>query len=809
MKLPYILIVFFALISLRLSAQNRTCGTDHYHQEQLQDERYKEKFKRNKARIRAKAAQSVKYMTCTTIVEVPVAVHFTGGITNANPQCLEDASVAQIDVMNEDFAATNADISYYNDLTASCPTTYPASALNDGVCIEFCLARFDHPTGYGLVEGEYAITVGQESWPNAGTAWSGYMNIFVEDNTGGLGIAPLYGASNPNGNGFRVDAQAFGGPGISCTSGVAINSSNIYNLGRTATHEAGHYFGCNHTFAGCNDGDNFPDTPNQSTENYGAPDVNLSTCLSDAANSCNTQDYFFNYMDYVNDAAMVMFTTDQATEMLATADDNQWGTGKCVSNPPVASFTPTTNQTVCANTNQITYTDTSTEGPTSWTWSVSGPGATVVSETDGTFVVAYTQTGTYTVGLTVSNSEGSDTATDQSVVTVLPATDPSCDLCDYELVLWDRRANGWSPGQSLDVEIDGVTTNYTGPVSGSLSVTEILNVANGDVVNVTVNTGATGLNEMSWRLFDEQGYVVMGGGDSFGIGPSNAQGNTPPTLSNVVNGEVKSTTVDCSAISQCENVTLTIVLDNWPGETAWQILDDQGDYVYQSLGYNGQTGTVTESLCLPDGCYDLYFIDFYGDGICCGEGNGSYELKRDVDDYILAEGGEFEGSETTAFCADDGLCVDYLDVNNTISTGTYVANITLTSDGTVASGSTVDLYGGQTVELVNGFETPSNVTFLADNEDCNTAPSAMTGSDTAAGFRVKDTDTESFTLSVDAKVLYNSQWDNNAYYHTADGTMEYFPPKVISQSKNCKVTVYFADGSQEVLRESCSEYLSR
>lgn len=789
---------------VQLSAQKRTCGTDHYHQEQLQDVRFAEQFKTAKKKVKKKSEETVRFMTCTTIVSVPVAVHFNGNVDNSNPQCLEDACLAQIDVMNEDFAATNADISYYNDLTDDCPTLYPASALNDGACIEFCLAQYDHPSGYGLVDGDYAITIGEESWPNAGTEWSGYMNIFVEDGVG-LGVAPLYGGSNPNGNGFQIVASSFGGPGINCTSGTGINTSGTYNLGRTATHEAGHYFGLEHIFNGCSDGDGITDTPDQSVENYGTPDVDLSTCLSDAENSCSTEDYFFNYMDYVDDASMIMFTTDQATLMLTTADDDQWNTGKCNVSPPVASFTPTTDQTVCANSNELTYTDTSTNEPTSWTWSISGPGASVISDSGGSFVVAFTQSGTYTVTLTASNGAGSDTASDSSTITVLPSSDPLCDLCDYELVMWDRSANEWSTGQSLDVEIDGIINTYTGPANGDLSITEVLNLADGDVINVTVNTGSDGLDQMSWRLLDEDGYVVIGGGDSFGMGPGNAQSGDAPVLDSVSDGEVKSGIADCDMPPQCEDFTLTIVLDNYPGETAWQILDDQGEYVYQSLGYNGQTGTVTENLCLPDGCYDLLFIDFYGDGICCSQGSGSYELKRDSDDFIVASGGQFLGSESTPFCTDDGLCVDNLAVNGSITSDTYVADIALTSDGMVENGSVVEFYGGQTVELVGGFETPSDATFTADNEDCESAPNANTLP--TEGFKVTDKNLKSFTLSVENEVFYNSMWDNNAS-SSSDGTITYFPPMEIEEG-NCKVTIYFKDGSKEELAITCNQYLSK
>jgi len=787
-------------------AQNRTCGTDQYHQEQIEDVRYANQYKKTKAKVKKKVEESVRFMTCTTIVKVPVAIHFSGSIDNSNIQCLEDASIAQIDVLNEDFAGANADISYYNDLVTSCPSTYPASALSNGACIEFCFAQFDHPSGYGLVDGDYAITIGEHSWPNAGANWAGYMNIFVEDNTGGLGIAPLYGGSNPNGNGFRVDASAFGGPGINCTSGAGINISGTYNLGRTATHEAGHYFGCSHTFAGCSDGDGFADTPNQSVANYGSPDVNLSNCLSNAENSCSTEDYFFNYMDYVNDAAMIMFTDDQATTMFATADHDNWGTTNCIGITPVSSFTPTTNQTICANSNQVTFTDSSLNFPTSWTWSVSGTGSSVVSELDSIFVVAFTQSGTFTVSLTATNNAGSDTATNSIVVTVLPSTDPACDLCDYELVMWDRRANEWSTGQSLDVEIDGVTTNYTGPDNGDLSIVEVLNVSNSDPINITINTGSLGLDQMSWRLFDEEGYVVIGGGDTFGIGPGNAQGGNAPTLDSVIDGEVKSGSVDCDMVTQCDNFTLTIDLDNYPDETAWQILDDQGNYVYQSLGYNGQSGTVTENFCLDNGCYDLYFIDYYGDGICCGQGNGSYELKRDIDDYIVASGGQFTGSETTSFCTDDGLCVDNLTTDQDVVTGIYVANIQVTSTGVVQESSIVEYYGGDTVSLNSGFETPANTDFSAINADCETYDDLIIITGESERFHLKETSIEAFTIEYNDKVIYNSREDSTVYRHT-DGTVSYTPP-IIKTKNHCLVTYYLNDGSIRVDNLPCDEIYS-
>ncbi len=101
-------------------------------------------------------------------------------------------------------------------------------------------------------------------------------------------------------------------------------------------------------------------------------------------------------------------------------------------------------------------------------------------------------------------------------------------------------------------------------------------------------------------------------------------------------------------------VTLTIVLDNYPEETSWSLTDATNGGTVASGGTYGNLAdgsTVTETFCLVDGCYDFTINDSYGDGICCSYGNGSYSL-TDASGS-LASGGSFGGSETTNFCLGD------------------------------------------------------------------------------------------------------------------------------------------------------------
>ncbi|HZS36996.1 MAG TPA: zinc metalloprotease [Polyangia bacterium] len=238
-------------------------------------------------------------------IRIPVVVHVVYNDAASN---ISDAQVqSQIPVLNADYHKRNTDLK-------NCPKVW--EGVVGDVNIEFYLATTD-PTGAatnGITRTsttvasftddnkvKSAATGGHDPWPT-----DTYLNIWVCKLASLLGYAQ-FPAGPAATDGVVILHTAFG------TTGTA---AAPFNLGRTATHEVGHWLNLRHIWGDvtdCSGTDFVSDTPNAGGPNYGKPTFPHVTCTNGP-----NGDMFVNFMDYVDDDTMVMFSKEQALRMQAT-----------------------------------------------------------------------------------------------------------------------------------------------------------------------------------------------------------------------------------------------------------------------------------------------------------------------------------------------------------------------------------------------------------------------------------------------------------------------------------------------------------
>ncbi len=319
MKLKLLLALLLAQMSF---SQHRTCGMEQKMQLIMSNPVLKQQFLERQANFEMEYQRllndsSNKVASLLAQIKIPVAVHYPS-VPNTTSQAEKDCLIAlaqsQIDIINADYNAANSDLSNW---TGGVSTQYPGVNVgNMGVL--FQIATQNHPAGTGLINGMVAVTFGTDFLAGADndTTWAGYMNFVVRDEGNTiLGYSPLGGMPS---SGATVVMNTFCfGSGTGCSTSGYVPSAP-FNLGRTVTHELGHFFNLNHTFDGCTtsancatSGDKVCDTPPANAETYNCPAPGSVIQCSGA------KVLTMNYMDYVDDPCMYMFTNGQATRMLA------------------------------------------------------------------------------------------------------------------------------------------------------------------------------------------------------------------------------------------------------------------------------------------------------------------------------------------------------------------------------------------------------------------------------------------------------------------------------------------------------------
>jgi hypothetical protein len=293
----------------------RTCAVMEHHKYLAESD---ETYQINRRQIEA-FSTTARLTARTTIVRIPVVVHvlFNKDVENLILSQIE----SQIGALNRDYRRLNADVSDVPD---------PFKPFVSDPLIEFALAvrdpngnestgitrtwtsqevfpydQFDPRATQRLDDLIKHDEFGKAAWPR-----NHYLNIWACTIDGGLlGYAQFPGGPAST-DGVVINNTAFGSGGIARAP---------FNMGRTAVHEVGHFLDLLHIWgddgSGCQGSDNVIDTPNQAGSN--GSDVRKGSFPHISCNNGPHGDMFMNYMDYVDDDTMVMFSKGQVARMNA------------------------------------------------------------------------------------------------------------------------------------------------------------------------------------------------------------------------------------------------------------------------------------------------------------------------------------------------------------------------------------------------------------------------------------------------------------------------------------------------------------
>jgi len=222
-------------------------------------------------------------------ITIPVVVNILEDPAHPVTQAHIDS---QIDILNADFNNNNP-------ATSSVPTEFAALVANADVTFTLAgvVRKASTKSSWGTND---AMKLSSEGGIDA-TDPANNLNIWVCEIGGGiLGYAQFPG-------------------GTLATDGVVIGSDflgentagGVYGHGRTATHEVGHWLNLRHIWGDgrCRQDDFVADTPSSDAPNYGCPSYPTVNCKSN--------DMTMNYMDYVYDDCMYMFSNGQNDRMRA------------------------------------------------------------------------------------------------------------------------------------------------------------------------------------------------------------------------------------------------------------------------------------------------------------------------------------------------------------------------------------------------------------------------------------------------------------------------------------------------------------
>ena len=271
----------------------RQCAADEVLQRQIAENPDRSRVLEE---LERRANSGVRPARAAQRLYIPVVVHVV--LPDASQVTTAQIN-SQIDVLTKDYTKTNSELSNTGIYLAGYP--YANVANPD---IQFYVSQVIYKNStvatFGTNDAVKKSSQGGSDAVNPTTM----LNLWVCDLSSGLlGYAQFPGGASAT-DGVVIDYQAFG-------TSASYPMYSVFNLGRTATHEVGHWLNLRHIWGDRRCGDDLVgDTPQHDDANGGCPGTNhTSRC------SGKPREQWMNYMDYTDDRCMYMFSAGQKARM--------------------------------------------------------------------------------------------------------------------------------------------------------------------------------------------------------------------------------------------------------------------------------------------------------------------------------------------------------------------------------------------------------------------------------------------------------------------------------------------------------------
>jgi hypothetical protein len=625
------------------------------------------------------------------IYTVPVVFHIVhrGEAIGTYPNISATQVAAQISQLNKDFA----------NLAGS---TYPVAS---DAGIRFCAAVVD-PAGHPLAEpGIQRINGVDSSWANTSSMslstvmnyfnntikpksiWDPYsfINVWTADISfsGLLGYATFPSLSTlPGLTSDETDA----------TAGTVIEASSVgstltpgpgfaapYNLGRTLTHELGHFFGLRHIWGDATCGNDYcNDTPPQNDETSGCPAPGtLNGCTPSMAKM------FENFMDYTNDACMNTYTADQTTRVQAVMVNSPRRME--VANSKACQSR--VGNTVQFNGLKTFQTETGSVGTCPLTKTVAVSIAASVQAT-GNATLTFTHLGTASNGAdyTISPSSVSFTNGDNTdkIITITIIDDKAAEAAETIAIGYTISGTGIQVGPDKQIFIISITDDdFERRINNASPIT---------LFSQDFNSGVA--TPAGWTI--QNGFT-----NGWAISANGSAGTTGNALHITQNPVTKPNTYDETSTSQAYAVTPLIDatgLTNIGVSFKWRC-GGEADFDEGYLGYITETDPGTVNL------FSTTFVENTGTAVTF---NGGLPALFNNTKFRLV----FFWLNDDSFGDDPGFTVDDI----------VITAVPVTIESTATHTATLPQYSSQTVQYISGDnQIIARVTNSSENIGCITA----------------------------------------------------------------------------------------